>query len=327
MSIIGNRGFARFRKEVLVSVAAVAIVGALSATSNPASAMSRSFGGFHAMGGQSFGGLSHSMGGFNRSMGGFGHATGGLSRSVGGLSRTTGGLSHARANFGHVTASRSNALASSHHTARQPVENHASNAAARQPTAMNKPVEANNRNRLADNVDRGRHAGGDMRIKPGTEKRNGERFNKTVDIDRDWDTGKRVQRTFNDDDTVVDTLTATVSYGWSQPTGVVRVDDLPKNKKKVQSDCSLLAAKVAALSKRLAWEQGVLATLGGAQNVKLSATTSGAATSFNDPADQQAAIDGMQKQIGITGQLLAMYTADLTRCLAAEAAAAAAGGE
>jgi hypothetical protein len=335
MSINGNRGFARFRKEVLISVAALAVVAALSATSSPASAMMRSFGGGgHAMGGfgHSMGGFGsmgggfggHSMGSFNRSMGGFGNATGGVTRSMGGLSRSTGGLSHARTKIGHATASRSNALASSHNTARQQVDS-PSNAAARQPAAVNKPVMANNANRPADKLDHGRKTDdGGMSFRPGTEKKNAEPFNKTVDIERDYDTGRRRQWTFNDDGTVVETLTGTVSYGVTQATGVVRVDDQPRIKKKVQSDCSLLAAKVAALSKQLAWEQGVLAALGGAQNVKLSGTTSGVATSFDDPDDKQAAIDRMQKQIGITGQLLAMYTADLTRCVAAEAAAAAA---
>jgi hypothetical protein len=323
MSSIGSGGFARFRKEILISVAALAVVAAVSVNASPASAMSRSFGG----GGHAMGGFGHSMGGLGHSMGSFGHATGGVTRSMGGLSRSTGGLSQARTNFGHATASRSNALASSHNSARQPVDSRASNAAARQPAAANKPVVANNANRPSDKLEHGRDVGGDMRIKPGTEKRNAEPFNKTVDIDRDWETGKRLQRTFNDNGTVVDTLTATVSYGWTQPTGVVRVDDQPKIKKKVQNDCSLLAAKVAALSKQLGWEQGVLAALGGAQNVKLSGTTSGVATSFDDPADQQAAIARMEKQIGITGQLLAMYTADLNRCLAANAAAAAAEGE
>jgi hypothetical protein len=336
MSIIGNGGFARFRKEILISVAALAVVTAASVNASPANAMGRSFGGGgHAMGGfghsmgglgHSMGGFGHSMGGLNRSIGGFGHATGGVTRSTGGLSRSTGGLSHAPTKFGHTSAPRANSLAS-RNTARQPVETRTSNAAVRQPRAVDKPVVANNASRPADKGAPGRDAGVDMRIRPGTEKRNAEPFNKTVDIDRDWDTGRRLQRTFNGDGTVVDTLTATVSYGWTQPTGVVRVDDQPKIRKKVQNDCSLLAAKVAALSKQLAWEQGVLAALGGAQNVKLSGTTSGVATRFDDPDDQQAAIDRMQKQIGITGQLLAMYTADLNRCLAADAAAAAAEGE
>jgi len=55
MSSISNRGFARIRTQVLISLAALSMVTAVSASTSPASAF--------ALGGRSFGGLGHAMGG------------------------------------------------------------------------------------------------------------------------------------------------------------------------------------------------------------------------------------------------------------------------
>jgi hypothetical protein len=92
------------------------------------------------------------------------------------------------------------------------------------------------------------------------------------------------------------------------------VDDLPKVAKKVKNDCALLRAKVNYLTNKLAHQLAVLSTLQGAQNVDLSATVTGTATSFNSAADQQAAIDRMQSDIADTQDLIGRYQADLDKC-------------
>ena len=107
---------------------------------------------------------------------------------------------------------------------------------------------------------------------------------------------------------------APVSYGSTPQTGLVRVDDLPQVAKKVKNDCALLRAKVNRLMNKLAHQLAVLSTLQGVQNVDLSGTVTGTATSFNSAADQQAAIERMQSDIADTQELLARYQADLDKC-------------
>ncbi|MBI3760041.1 MAG: hypothetical protein HY269_09880 [Deltaproteobacteria bacterium] len=110
-----------------------------------------------------------------------------------------------------------------------------------------------------------------------------------------------------------------VSYGTSKETGIVRVDDLPRNRNRVQNDCTLLQAKVNKLLADLARQNKVLAGLQGAKNVATSATATGLSTSFTSPEAAQFAIDGIQADIANTMQLLAQYLADLARCLTAAA--------
>jgi hypothetical protein len=319
MSIVGNRGITRLRKEYLVSLAALVVVATLSAPQGPASAMSmRGFGG----GGHSIGGFGHSMGGFGghsigglgHSMSGLGHSTGGFSRSVGGLGHSVGGLNRSVSGARPVHGSRF-----VNTSARNTAGNHASTADARKPTVTNRPVAANDGNRGAGanepaapkveraNLDGGRDAGAGMKMRPGTEKRPSWAEGYNPETHQTW------RRTFNGDGTFVDT--AVVSYGWTEDTGVVRVDDNPKIKAKIQNDCHLLAAKVTALAKELSYEQRVLAALQGAQNVNISDTITGVSTSFASEDDQQAAVARMQAKIGITAQLLAQYQLDLNRCL------------
>jgi hypothetical protein len=108
-----------------------------------------------------------------------------------------------------------------------------------------------------------------------------------------------------------------VSYGSTPETGIVLVDDLPKNAARVQNDCKLLQDKVAYLMNQLARQFRVLAALQGAQNVAYSDKTTDVATSFASPEDAQAAIDRISSDIADTQQLLARYQVDLARCLAA----------
>jgi hypothetical protein len=129
----------------------------------------------------------------------------------------------------------------------------------------------------------------------------------------DPESGQTVKRVFNGDGTFVDT--ATVSYGSSAQSGLVRVDDLPKVKKQVKDNCALLRAKVNKLTADLAREMAVMSTLKGAENVNLPGTTvTGTATSFSPAGDPQFAIDRLQSDINDTQELLARYTADLDRC-------------
>ena len=123
------------------------------------------------------------------------------------------------------------------------------------------------------------------------------------------------------DDIVVVPLTpgeVTVSYGSTPGTAVVRVDDLRQNKKKVQSNCDLLQAKVNKLMADLARYERALAALQGVQNVDYSDKNKGTSTSFIPPGNAQSAIDSIQFWIGQTTELLARYQADLARCLAAQ---------
>jgi hypothetical protein len=238
MSIVGNSGITRLRKEYLVSLAALTVVVALSAPQGPANAMSmRGFGG----GGHSIGGFGHSMGSLH-SIGGLGHSMGGLGQTVGGFSRSVGGLGHSVGGLGHSVGglSRSVSGARSLHgsrfvntSARNTAGNQVSNGDARKPTVTNRPVAANDGNRGAGaganepaapkvdraNLDGGRDAGAGMKMRPGSEKRPSWAEGYDPETHQTW------RRTFNGDGTFVDT--AVVSYGWTEETGLVRVDDNP----------------------------------------------------------------------------------------------------
>jgi hypothetical protein len=339
MSTFANGGFARIRKQALISVAVLSVITTVGAATSPVNAMGfgRSFGGFGGhMGGfagfghSSFGGLGHSMGG--RSLGDLGHTMG--SRSSGGL----GGFGGSTRPSGHHTAASSH-LASgqtggSHATADRGrnAQAHATgghNQVDSRPVAADKPVDKPaNGDRVANNghnTDSGRDVGGagGMKIRPGTEKP-GPAMRDTVELNRDDDVGKRVERHFDDKNgKIVDTIVATVSYGSTPESGLVRVDDLPKNREKVQDDCALLRAKVAALTKQLVWKQSVLAGMSGGFG-DLSGTLTGTSTTFGNSEARAQAIAGVQEDIQVTGQLLARYQADINRCLSNQAALAAA---
>ena len=173
-----------------------------------------------------------------------------------------------------------------------------------------------------------RDVGGGMRERAGTGKREdrdvggGMRERARTDTVDVYDNPEIVNQVVIDPVPVVPVvpvippvIDTTVSYGSTPQTGIVRIDDLPRNKARVQRDCSLLAAKVARLMKQLGYEQAVLATLQGAQNVNLSPTITGTSTSFASEEAQQAAIERMQSEIATTEQLLAQYQADLIRCV------------
>jgi hypothetical protein len=157
-------------------------------------------------------------------------------------------------------------------------------------------------------LDGGRDAGGDMKIRPGTERP--PSFAKVYDPDN----GQTVTVVDNGDGTR--SVTSPVSYGSTPDAGLVRVDDLPRIKAKVQRDCRLLAAKVAQLSQQLTQQNAVLTALAGGQNVAYSATITGVSTSFASEDAQAAAVARMEAQIATTSQLLAQFINDLNRCLA-----------
>ena len=109
MSSISNRGFARFGKEILISVAALSVLTAVSASTSSANAMAfgRSSGGSgHSMGGHSFGGFGHGIGG--RSFGGahsahvLGSAHAGAPRTA--ISHVSNANAHKSAAVGNPTA-------------------------------------------------------------------------------------------------------------------------------------------------------------------------------------------------------------------------------
>ena len=331
MFTLGNSKFSNLRKQCLISVAAVTFVTTLMGSTQPANAMSfgRGLGGsFHQIGG------FHSMGSV-RAPGGFG----GLNRATG-LNRSVTGMRHAPSVFGglhsrttaarhggHVEPAISHAHAANH--VGEGAKIAAKSAPKSAPKADNKIVpghagiSVDNGNGgwkpyqpgpkdppsvARGNLDGGRDAGGGMKIRPGTERP--PSWAKSYDPDN----GQTIKSVDNGDGT--HTITALVSYAVTPDGGIIRIDDLPRIKKKVQADCHLLAAKVAELAKQLAQQQAILAALQGAQNVTVSSTITGVSTSFASEEDQAAAVARMQARIATTQQLLGMYQADLNRCLA-----------
>ena len=337
MNTLGNSKFSNLRKQCLISVAAVTFVATLLGSTQPANAMSFGHGvggGFHQIGGFHAVGSFHSMGSF-RAPGGFG----GLNRATG-LNRSVLGMRHGPSTFGGLH-SRTTAIRQSRHVEPAMSHVHTANQASEgvkiaakstpksAPKADNKIVpghagiSVDNGNGgwkpyqpgpkdppsvARGNLDGGRDAGAGMKMRPGTEKE--PSWAKSYDPDN----GQTIKVVDNGDGTR--TITALVSYAVTPDGAIIRIDDLPRIKKKVQADCRLLAAKVAELAKQLAQQQAILAALQGAQNVTVSSTITGVSTSFASPDDQAAAVARMQARIATTQQLLGMYQADLNRCLA-----------
>jgi hypothetical protein len=129
----------------------------------------------------------------------------------------------------------------------------------------------------------------------------------------DPDNGQTIKSVDNGDGT--HTVTALVSYGSTPETGIVRVDDQPRIKEKVQKDCRLLQAKVTKLTADLGRLQRVLAAVNGVQNVAVSSTATGVSTSFASAEDQQFVAGRVQEDIADTQKLLDQYQKDLDRCL------------
>jgi len=152
-----------------------------------------------------------------------------------------------------------------------------------------------------------REAGHGMRVRAGTDKP----LTDWVEV-YDPDAGQTVKSVDNGDGT--HTVTALVSYGSTPETGLVRVDDLPRIKAKVQNDCRLLQAKVNKLTADLGRLQRVFAAVQDLQTVAVPGVT-GAATSFRSAEGQQFVAGRVQQDIVETQKLLDQYQADLARCL------------
>jgi hypothetical protein len=113
----------------------------------------------------------------------------------------------------------------------------------------------------------------------------------------------------------VSDLPAIVSYGSTEETGLVRVDDLPQNREVVRSNCALLLAKVVRLQRTLTHLFGVLGAIKGEVPTK-TATATNLGTSYTSDAAQQADIARIESEIADTSVLLGRYQIDLARCQA-----------
>ena len=309
--------FSRIRNSLNVGIAAI-VVGVAAVTLVPADASAFGAGGLGHIGGLGHsGGLGH--------MGGLGHA-GNLGRAG----------SH---NLGRF-ASKAPGLKAAKHASHTSIAKGSDRITRTHAKNGDRPVGGKMYERAgtgtAENGDR--PVGGKMYEKTGTGRaENGDRPVGNGMYER-ADNGKTEHGTHHEhgdhsdhDDWRVDIVPipvppplvpfdpgqVSVSYGSTAEVGLVRVDDLPQNVNRVQSNCDLLQAKIAHLMNNLARQNRVLAGLQGAKNVAYSGTATGVSTSFATPEDAQWVIDRLQRDIDDTQQLLARYQIDLARCLAA----------
>ena len=251
------------------------------------------------------------------SMGGFGHSSHGSGHGIGSFGHSTGGFNSIRTGATHIGGAHATSL----HTA-----THATHSSISKLRTESKKAIARHGDRpvgggMYEKAGTGTTANGDRPVGGGMYEKHGTGSGEKSD--RPIDGGER------NDGWRVDVVPVpvplvpfdpgqvSVSYGSTPEVGLVRVDDLPQNIARVQSNCNELQAKVAYLMNKLARQLRVLSALQGAQNVAYSATATGMSTSFASPEDAQYAIDRILSDIADSQQLLARYQADLARCLAA----------